>query len=113
MRERPTEIKIGANDYVIRWFDRVDEGATGSLGYCRHDELVIGLSVRLSNAKILETLLHELAHALHYLFSLHDQALTQERYCGSLSCGMAMLMRDNPELFLWLNTLATTGDNKG
>lgn len=48
-----------------------------------------------------ETLLHEMIHAIRAVLGIHPKD-SEERMVSQMSIGMAMVIRDNPELINWL-----------
>lgn len=112
MSERPTRVKIGAHDFEVRWFDGVESDAMEKFGYCHMSNLVIGVWAQMPKSKIAGTFLHELLHAIHWVFELDQKDLEAENYAARTSMGLAMVMRDNPTLFEWLNELVRSRVDK-
>ena len=48
-----------------------------------------------------ETLLHEIIHAIRAVTGIHPKD-SEERMVSQMSIGMAMVIRDNPDLIVWL-----------
>ncbi len=105
MVDRPTKVKIGPHDFKVRWFDGVDSDAMDKSGYCHMPDMVIGVWAQLPNSRTAETFLHELLHAIHWVFELDQEKVAAESHARRTAAGLAMIMRDNPKLFLWLNEL--------
>lgn len=96
----PTKIKIGPLDFDIRWYDRTEEDREARYGYSDANELIIGISERLAPAKKADTFMHEAIHALWYVFGMAEKEY-EENAASRLGIGIAMIARDNPELFRW------------
>jgi hypothetical protein len=62
----------------------------------------IGISSRMQGSRIVETLLHELLHAIYDLNRLEAKENSREDFVSRGAVGLAMIMRDNPGLFEWM-----------
>ena len=49
-----------------------------------------------------ETLLHELLHAIWYTMAIAAEREVEEKVVGPMSVGLAMVIRDNPDLINWI-----------
>ena len=96
----PTTIRVGPFDLRIRIhvFDDVDTS-----GDHAHGELTIRLNPHQANshAFAVDTLLHELCHAIHRTYGL-TVGDTEERYCSTMGTALTQILRDNPKLLTWL-----------
>lgn len=54
----------------------------------------------------LDTVLHEVMHAIYKTFGLTDGE-TEEKVASALATGWVMVLRDNPELTKWIGAAAT------
>ena len=54
-----------------------------------------------SPAQEAETVLHEVGHAIFEVMGLTDKD-SEERTVAQFSCGLAMVIRDNPALIKWI-----------
>ncbi len=84
---KPTSIRVGPHDWVIRWYDHADEDATQKFGWCQVDNLIIGISERLPPTRRVETLFHELIHALCWTYDV-SKGTEEEQICGSLPASL-------------------------
>lgn len=107
--ELPTTLKIGAHDYKIEWFTHATGDALKEWGFCHVDEQTIGLSKRMGRTKAAETFLHELLHALTWLFDLEAKQEAEEHYVCRLARGLTIVFRDNPALLPWLRESVEDG----
>ena len=63
--------------------------------------LNILIDVRRKPSFIVDTLIHEINHAIFFAMNCVDED-KEERLITSLSTGQACVMRHNPELWAWL-----------
>ena len=106
---RPDTIKIGHVTFLIRWVDRFDEDRTRHFGMCITDDQTLVVSERLKGPRMFEVFMHELLHALSWMFGLDDGS-KEEHFVTLLPRGLAMLFVDNPDLRLWMWELLEEGD---
>ena len=111
MPKQPDWVKIGPHVYQIRWYDQTEEDATRKLGYCLSDTLIIGIRDNLLPSKKTQILLHEIIHALCFVYDLDRGEIKEEDVCHRLSLGLMGVFVDNPKLSSWLlshgNTVPT------
>ena len=51
--------------------------------------------------KVLDTLLHELNHAVYWAYGMEDED-KEERIVGTMATAWAQIFRDNPEFVAWI-----------
>ena len=91
----PNWIKIGPYDCEVK-FVRIEEGE-GRLGdYSSRTNMIRIDSSMSDRRRIVETLLHEVLHAIYYSYTL-SPGDGEERVVSVLSTGLAAVLRDNPE----------------
>lgn len=95
-----SEIKVGAHRYEVRYLDRDDMDHSGRFGSCNRNQMVIYLpsAPHVPESKLLETLIHELVHAILLHFSSEDdvEKLSEEQVAGVIGFGLATVLVDNP-----------------
>ncbi len=108
----PATIKIGAVDIALKNGDQIrDEveqltDAMGCYNHARHEIVVI---FSRPAKMVAVTLLHEIFHAVWAEYDLGERE-KEERAVTALSSGVAAVMRDNPDVFVWImNRLGNAG----
>jgi len=93
----PESIKIGATDYEIKQLPAADSSHTA--GKCESfvPSPYIALSPDLVGGAAVDTLIHEILHACWSFFNL-PKKLKEERAVTVMASGLAMVLRDNPEI---------------
>lgn len=93
----PNPIKIGYQDIKISEFDFID----GEQGCYRADESEIRVREGLSNRELLNTILHEVLHAIIYCYGLKDNFKNdgdEEKIVNALGNGLTEVILRNPAL---------------
>ena len=106
----PASVKVGYIDYEIRLWSALEAQSSHRLGEADHLTQVIRVSQALAPRAFAEVLLHELLHALFYVYNIQDED-REERTVGTLSTAIAAMWRDNPELVAYLGRAFVTGGN--
>ena len=104
----PEEIRIGYRTYqVVEWNAEVAK-ASGKYGECDHLELVIRLDVTHGDVEVMNTLIHEILHAIFAVTGISEVTEWKEEYLVSAqaSC-LTQVMIDNPDLMKFLSKAAS------
>ena len=88
------KLRIGSVDYTIKEKSCVLLNNEAKYGTCDFSEQIIEIEKRASNQRKIQTLLHELLHAISYEYSLD----LSEHQVELLSIGLLQVFRDNPSL---------------
>lgn len=104
----PKTIKVGALDYSFKAVDRIVDEDTGteSWGEVVYEDYTVTVQRgQPSVASSVDTLLHELLHAIWHETDLRGQIGKdlEERVVRNLSSGLIALFRDNPKLLRWMD----------
>ncbi len=102
--KRPTKIKVINFDFTIEWYHRGIENGASKFGWTDICKQEIYISDDLNPLKTADTLMHELLHALNWVFDIEDDT-KEESVARRLSSGLLAIWRDNPELFQYLQWL--------
>lgn len=98
----PDVVRIGAFDFAIEKMDVRDAMSRGVYGQCSTQLQIISIQRHMpSRQKAIDTLLHELLHAIWWERDLED-ADKEERTVGCLGTGLVQVHRDNPWLADWI-----------
>ena len=109
-------VKIGCYDYEIRWMDDADFNTQEVHGRHQGNYNVLYVVPTINKWQMLNTLYHEIAHAICYMMSVREERppaedekaqnyLTEEQYCSLTANGWIMVMRENTEFREWMNGL--------
>jgi len=102
MMPRPTQIRIGATKYQIRWENDEWSRSANTTAQIDYTCAIIRVSSRpeIRGARLAALFLHEVVHGLVEHTGLHDD-LTEERACDMASYGVVDVWLDNPDVFNW------------
>ena len=99
----PLEIQVGPHAYRVEVVpDGILEGA-GADGTCHNRRLTLAVDGGQPPTQMADCLLHELTHALLATIKLEDDA--EEALCLILGPALLDLVRDNPKLIDWIQSL--------
>jgi len=91
-------IKVGAIDIDI-FFIPGDNESFGDFTYLKTQ---IRIDSRLEGGALVDTLLHELFHAIWAVGQLKSKAQKEERAVAVMATYMTQILRDNPHLMKWI-----------
>ncbi len=103
----PSSIRIGPFEIAVLIKDKIND--EDNSGLYTH-----GLSIELraeqhTAAFALDTVLHEVSHGIYYTFGLCKKS-NKETVATAFAAGLAMVMRDNPELMAWIYRMIQPGN---
>lgn len=90
----PDSVRVLGKTYLVVPVEEGPLNPAVNLGQCLNADQVLYISTAQGDEQMLDTLLHELLHALEYAFALD----LEERTVHSLATGLFALFRDNPAL---------------
>ena len=94
----PNKIRIGPNDVEVQHVSLNGE-IFGDYSYINN---LIRIEKTLTGGPFVDTILHEMLHAIWRLGQLKDAKETEERTVSVTASYLAQIIRDNPELIAWL-----------
>ena len=98
----PRVLRIAAFDISVEEMPTSVARAAERLGEFSNVEQCIRVQTQdLSKWIVLDTLLHELVHAIFSCYSLDDDD-DQERLASVMGTALAQVCRDNPDLIKWI-----------
>lgn len=98
-----TKIRVGPFDLAV--VQLLPEDKEECLGQFSPYDLTIEVrETYASPQQEAETLLHEMLHAIWYTMGISVEKDLEEKIVGPMSVGMAMVIRDNPDLMDWLRS---------
>jgi hypothetical protein len=102
----PKTLKVGAFDYKVSQVPKlVNDDGTESWGQIVYEDYEITVqSLQPSPSVAVDTLLHELLHAVWHNTDLRGEIgkNLEERVIRNLTSGLVALFRDNPQLLKWI-----------
>lgn len=104
----PVSMRIGAFDISIERWTSMQTVSRQRYGEFAGSELRISIQHDMpSRLKAADTMLHELGHAIYWIFGIED-ADKEERIVNLASTGWLCVYRDNPWLLDWLKECVTS-----
>jgi hypothetical protein len=89
-----TKLRIIGSDFAVLW----PASLPGALGTCEGDKERITVAPNQSPVSELDTLLHEVIHAVEYKMGREHN----EDWTRSISTGLVAVLRDNPEFVKYI-----------
>lgn len=103
MAKLPTKIKVAGFDISVEPFTPIKQFSENRYG--DFNEVTGRIRVEnpgVSNLRQLDTLLHELNHAIWWAYGIKDED-KEERTVSVMATGMVQILRDNPKLLKYIN----------
>ena len=99
----PPNIRIGPFDFALQPWDVNQSYGARRYGECSCVELRISISRGMAApVKAVDTLIHEIGHALFWAYGIDAEKDDEERLVGSLATAWTAVYRDNPWLLAWI-----------
>lgn len=98
---RLKSIRLGAREWALRY--RRPSSMAGAAGLCHYDKATLDIAIGQSPMDEADTVLHEVFHAIRYCQGRDYGDEVEEDYVRSLSTGLIVALKDNPEFALWLS----------
>jgi hypothetical protein len=100
----PKKVKIGYSTFNIDSKDSTWKEKNQAVGMCSVDKSLIEYCKEQSDPEIVNTVIHEILHALIYVFDMEfDSSKKEECLVTKMANGLQTLLLDNPELLKWLS----------
>ena len=100
----PSTVKIGCYSFKVEVGPSWAFQNSSELGHCNLDECAIRLSPTLSPQQLANTFLHEVIHAIHWVYGLEDTS-NEERFTNETANGLCALWQDNPQTMDWWKSI--------
>jgi len=100
----PEKIRVGGFDIKIKEFDSYAAESRQVNGEFSSLDLTMRIDVSMDIQKILDTFLHELFHAIYYVYGVKDVD-NEERTVEGLATGTMQIYRDNPSFLRFVNEI--------
>lgn len=97
----PDTIRVFGRTYV---FNYEQAGGLGQdrVGSCDNLHQIITVDANQSLVEEVDTVLHEVLHAICYTMKLNEPIDTEEKFVSALATGLIGVIQDNPEFASWL-----------
>ena len=110
MNKRPSKIKIACFDIAIEDYIPQQAAILARFGEFSCSESMIRIDPNIDKIKGIDTLLHELNHAIYWAYGLED-ADKEERVVATFATAWTQVFRDNPDLLEFIKTSLESKDN--
>jgi hypothetical protein len=100
----PRRITVGAFTFRVHIEPETHPELVDAFGCCNTNKQLIYLREGQDAALALNTVVHELSHAVNWVYGVEDDS-TEEQFTGSHTNGMIDMWMRNPRLFLWIAKL--------
>jgi len=98
----PALLRIGSYDVTIVIVDQMPDGSN-DFGEFSYNRSVITLrKLQPTPAFGVDTLLHEIVHAIHSFYDIKSKKDDEERVACRLGAALTQIFRDNPQLLTWI-----------
>lgn len=103
----PKSVKISGFDIELIMIGTAEADERAIYGLFSSKESNIRIYHNGNKWKTLDTVIHELLHAVFWAYNIHDDD-KEERTVSTVSVGLTQVFRDNPELVKWVSLVATS-----
>jgi|TARA_R110000787_G_scaffold267595_1_gene373957 hypothetical protein len=100
----PKKIKVGAYKFKVVTWDRPMCHDKDAFGQFLPRQGQIALAPDLYPALLLDTLIHEINHAIYFVYNIHDKD-EEERTVHTISSGWTQVFMDNPKLLNFIQNI--------
>ena len=102
--ELPSYIKVAAFDIKVYAWDHRSAAAANRFGEFSCNEQCIRIDTSISRFKTVDTLFHEINHAIYWAYGLEDSD-KEERIVGTFATAWVQVIRDAPGLIPFIQEL--------
>jgi hypothetical protein len=104
LSDLPAKVKVGYIDYKVEKWSHDQADASERYGETDRVRRIIRIDTDYAPQQSAETLLHEILHCVWGLWSISDlRKLDEEAVVHAVGKGLATVIRDNPEVFAWID----------
>lgn len=98
----PTSVRIGNMEWKIEVASQQDSQANGEFGHCNTLSQRIRLAPNQTAQCLANSLLHEILHAIHWVYGLWRNDPDEEHYTNQTANGLCAFFQDNPYAMQWI-----------
>jgi hypothetical protein len=103
-KDLPDRIRVGPYDWKLEQWDVRESYSEKNYGDCNTVDMVVRVCTDHRWIKVVDTLLHELSHAIYHAYSIASSD-DEERTVALMSTAWVQIFRDNP----WLHDYIRSG----
>lgn len=100
----PNEVVVGPYTFKIKKWSTNMTQDKDALGQFLPREEYIGIDPSLKGILLLDTLIHEINHAVYFVYNILDED-KEERTVNALSTAWVKIYLDNPSLLGYINSI--------
>lgn len=100
----PETIKIGHMSFALKFVPAKEMPSEGAFGCCDKPRQTIFVQCDMPGDLTCDTVFHECFHAIFFAYGIPVK-VKEERACLMLAGPLVALMRDNPQLVQWAQSL--------
>lgn len=100
----PAIIRILHLEFELRFADESYFDAANAYGFCDKRRQVITVCEKLRPALMADTTIHEILHGIHFAVGC-EETMTEEQIAMQFAGPLCMVIRDNTQLFRWIQEL--------
>lgn len=97
----PEVIKVACFDVKIEDWKPISAAASSRFGEFSCLESLIRIDTSIDRIKVIDTLLHEICHAIYWAYGIEDGD-KEERVVGFFATAWTQIYRDNPHLLEYI-----------
>lgn len=101
----PESIKVAGLDIEVELMSPREAHAGTEFGHFSSPELIIKIDETLPRWKMVDTLLHEVGHAIYFIYKIDDDD-KEERIVSVQGTAWTQVFRDNPSLIKFISDTA-------
>jgi len=99
----PDKVKVACFDIKVEEWHPNSANSRRCYGEFSALELLIRIDVSSAPTKIVDTLIHELNHAIYWVYGMEDGD-EEERIVGTMATAWTQVYRDNPDILDFIKT---------
>jgi len=101
---RPKTLRVMGRDYTVV-FEREATFKSSEAGLCDHRKMVITILEDQHTAEEIDTVIHELLHAIWHHMSMGEHPPEEEVLVRKMAGGLTQVLLDNKQFGLYINAI--------
>lgn len=97
IKKRPKSLRIMGRQYGVNW-EKTNLLGSSAVGFCINTKLEIVVQDGLHPVEELDTLLHEIFHAIWFQMSINEHTPEEEVIVRKMAGGLTQVLMDNAHL---------------
>lgn len=93
----PNQVKVGPHQVSIVWVGEMED----CCGDYDKEKERIRVDTSMSDTQVADTLLHEILHAIHYIYGIKDEH-EEEQVVTVTATALSQVIQDNPDVVKFL-----------